>query len=138
MRCSAIALMAVLSVAAGTSGSELEGAWGLVRVEGDGQGSPAWPAYHKGSYFTCCEYEYITGPGGSNRPPFDLGTYRLDPDQDPKQVDLFAKHPHEGPGENIRRGVYELDGDTLRIALAEPGQPRPTNFSPGSAVEVWK
>ena len=33
MRCSAIALVAVLSVAAGASGSELEGSWDLVRVE---------------------------------------------------------------------------------------------------------
>ncbi len=138
MRCSAIALVAVLSVAAGASGSELEGSWDLVRVERDGQVTPAWQSYHKGIYFTCREYEYLAGPAVSNRAPFDLDTYRLDPDQDPKQVDLFAKHPHPGRGENIRRGIYELDGDTLRIALAEPGQPRPTNFSPESKVEVWK
>src|SRR4051812_6186279 len=108
MRCSVLALVAVLSVVAGASGSEIEGRWDLVRVEHDGQVSPAWKFFYKHILFRCSEYEYVPDEGVSNRGPFDLGTYKLDPDQDPKELDFFARNP--GRGENLRKGIYELDG----------------------------
>src|SRR4051794_34372332 len=109
MRCSVMALLAVLSFAAGASGGELEGRWDLVRVEND-EVSPTWIAYHKFIYFTCDHYDYIPEMGAvSQRWPFDVGTYKLDPDQDPKELDFIARTPVRG--ESIRKGIYELDGD---------------------------
>jgi uncharacterized protein (TIGR03067 family) len=132
-----MALVAVLSVASNASGSELEGRWDLVQVEHDGQVTPGWKSFYQHIYFDCHEYEYSSGgPGGSNRGPFDFGTYRLDPDQDPKELDLIGTKAVRG--ENIRKGIYELDGDTLRFASAEPGQPRPAKFSPELRIEVWR
>ena len=59
------------------------------------------------------------------------GTYRLDPTAKPKTIDLV-----EGNGQTAL-GIYELDGDTFKICLAE-GQnaARPTEFKPAGARVV--
>ena len=38
------------------------------------------------------------------------------------------------------QGIYEFDGNTLRIANALPGKPRPTTFKPkvGTTVIEWQ
>ena len=46
-----------------------------------------------------------------------------------------------GPGEEvIVKGIYELNGETLKICFAAPGKPRPTDFTnkpkSGRIVEV--
>jgi uncharacterized protein (TIGR03067 family) len=106
-------------------------------VEQDGQVTPAWKFFYKHIVFDCKEYEYMPDAGVSNRGPFDLGTYKIVPDRNPKELDFIAsKIPV--PGEDTRKGIYELDGDTLRFALAKPGQPRPTKFGPELRIEVWK
>jgi uncharacterized protein (TIGR03067 family) len=137
MQYATMALVAMLLVTTDASSNELEGRWDLVHVEHDGQVTPAREFFYRGIFFDCRGYEYMPGGGGvSNRGRFDLGTYRFDPDQDPKELDFIARYP--GRGEDTRKGIYELDGDTLRFALAEPGQPRPTKFAPGLRLEVWK
>jgi uncharacterized protein (TIGR03067 family) len=52
----------------------------------------------------------------------------LDPTTTPKAIDIeVASGAHEGV---VYRGIYELDGDTLRICFALPDKPvRPTEFS---------
>jgi uncharacterized protein (TIGR03067 family) len=137
MKTLTMALPVLLSIVTAACGGELEGQWDLVQVEQDGQVTHAWKFFYRRIFFDCHEYEYLPGGGGfSNRGLSDLGRYRLDPDQDPKELDFIARNPVRG--ENIRKGIYELDGDTLRFALAEPGQPRPTKFTPGLRVEIWR
>jgi uncharacterized protein (TIGR03067 family) len=59
------------------------------------------------------------------------GTFKLDPTKNPKQIDLQMK------GGELNRGIYVLDGDTLKI-FAVPGPDRPSTFpkdsSPGLVV----
>jgi uncharacterized protein (TIGR03067 family) len=50
-----------------------------------------------------------------------LATYKLDPTSSPKSIDIIR----EG---NTEQGIYELQGDTLRLCLANDSQPRPTRF----------
>ena len=51
------------------------------------------------------------------------GEYKLDATAKPKAIDLTK------PGENDARGIYELDGDTLKICLVDDGKAvRPTEF----------
>ena len=53
-------------------------------------------------------------------------TIALDPSRDPKTIDVI---PDGGPNRGERvLGVYKLDGDTLTICMASPGQPRPKEF----------
>ena len=57
------------------------------------------------------------------KPKEQDATYKLDPDATPKAIDI-----DEGKG-RTSLGIYELDGDKLRICLAEGKTPvRPTEF----------
>jgi uncharacterized protein (TIGR03067 family) len=68
----------------------------------------------------------------SGMPRDKQGTYKLDPAAKPKTIDLIAGDERPAPG------IYELDGDTLKICLAEgPNAARPTEFKPdGKRVAV--
>jgi uncharacterized protein (TIGR03067 family) len=54
------------------------------------------------------------------------GTLKLDPTAKPKTIDAVAD---DGPtkGEAMP-GIYELEGDSMRVVFAQPGEPRPTEF----------
>jgi uncharacterized protein (TIGR03067 family) len=55
------------------------------------------------------------------------GTSEIDPTKTPKAVDLTVTE-----GENIGKkalGIYEFEGDTRKVCLAEPGKGRPAEFS---------
>jgi len=52
----------------------------------------------------------------------ETATFKLDPSQRPKAIDL-TKDP-KGP---TARGIYELDGDTLKLVWRREG-PRPTEI----------
>lgn len=55
----------------------------------------------------------------------DAGTFKLHPDKKPKQIDVTP----EG-GDKPGLGIYELDGNTLKVLLDEsPEQPRPEKFA---------
>ncbi len=56
------------------------------------------------------------------------GTFTIDPESSPKAIDLkIRKGMDEG---KTQPGVYLLDGDTLKIALAKPGaKDRPRAFA---------
>lgn len=55
------------------------------------------------------------------------GTYRLGGQGDERELDTM---PTNGPdrGKTIR-GIYQLEGDTLRMCLAPPGAPRPATLA---------
>jgi uncharacterized protein (TIGR03067 family) len=68
------------------------------------------------------------------------GSYRLDPTQAPKQIRLVVQHKR---GETATLGIYELTGDTLRIAFRSPGQDGkektpPPNFEPGPGLRMMR
>jgi uncharacterized protein (TIGR03067 family) len=66
------------------------------------------------------------------------GTQTVDPSKTPKTIDLvLAEGPEKG---KTVLGIYELKGDELKMALAEPGgKDRPKDFSgKGAALYVYK
>ena len=65
-------------------------------------------------------------------------TVVLDPAATPRAMDFAYKSgEHKG---KTSLGIYELNGSTLRICVAEPGDPRPTKFDGAGAytLEVFK
>jgi uncharacterized protein (TIGR03067 family) len=55
------------------------------------------------------------------------GKYEIDPTTSPKNMETVAS---TGPNKDKRLlGIYELDGDSLKICYAAPGKDRPTEFS---------
>jgi uncharacterized protein (TIGR03067 family) len=65
------------------------------------------------------------------KPPMDLPEqvfkYRVDPSKKPAAID-FAFDGAAPPNAGIGPAVYELDGDTLKLCLAPPDKPRPTEI----------
>jgi uncharacterized protein (TIGR03067 family) len=59
----------------------------------------------------------------------ELGTFTLEPAKKPKTIDMT---PGEGPNKGMaRHGIYELEGDILRVCYAAYGKARPTTFTSG-------
>ena len=57
---------------------------------------------------------------------FQVGTLKLDPSKSPKTVDVTMT---EGPDKGTTMlGIYEIDGDTLRVCFDPQGKKRPTEF----------
>jgi len=50
------------------------------------------------------------------------GTFKLDPSKKPKEIDLIDD-------KETVKGIYSLDGDTLKFCLAKGGNDRPTDFT---------
>src|SRR5262249_40196549 len=64
------------------------------------------------------------------------GRQRLDPSRSPKAIDVTVT---EGLNKGaVMLGIYEIDGDTLKVCFDEEGEKRPTEFksAPGSQTFV--
>jgi uncharacterized protein (TIGR03067 family) len=70
--------------------------------------------------------------------PVGKGTFKLDPAAMPKTIDSL---PAADPSKPIL-GIYEFDGETLKICNAPPGKPRPGDFEAkagsGHTVTEWQ
>jgi uncharacterized protein (TIGR03067 family) len=69
-----------------------------------------------------------------------VGTQKIDPSKSPKTIDVtMTEGPEKG---KVMLGIYEFDGDTMKVCFDPQGKKRPTEFKsePGSAnfVNVHK
>ncbi|HEV3262227.1 MAG TPA: TIGR03067 domain-containing protein [Gemmataceae bacterium] len=68
------------------------------------------------------------------------GTFKIDASKKPKTMDVVAA---DGPekGKTVP-GIYELDGDRLKVCFAPAGQKRPKDFTAkegsGHTLTVWE
>jgi uncharacterized protein (TIGR03067 family) len=63
------------------------------------------------------------------------GTFRIDPTAKPKQIDTT---PTTGDNKGkTALGIYEIDGDTLKICWAPAGKDRPTEFKSAEGSGVF-
>src|SRR6202008_2499266 len=57
---------------------------------------------------------------------FQVGTQKIDPSKSPKTIDVTMT---EGPSKGVvMLGIYEFDGDTLKVCFDPQGKKRPTEF----------
>jgi uncharacterized protein (TIGR03067 family) len=100
-------------------GERLVGVWNLtaastagLEVSGEKLGESKWA-------FTGRQYLAANSTGSV------VGTYTIDPTASPKRMDFVAA---AGPDKGkVQAMIYELDGDTLRIAYTAGGE-RPASF----------
>src|SRR5262245_18863881 len=117
-------LLLVMGVARAAE-SPLDGKWVLASLTRNGKADDAWKGAvreHAGDKYT------MSKEGGKSV----SGTMKVDNDK--KTIDMM---PNEGTykGKTLL-GVYELDGNTLKVSFAEPGKERPTNVSDGEGLTV--
>jgi uncharacterized protein (TIGR03067 family) len=65
--------------------------------------------------------------------------FTVDRSKAPKTIDCFHTH---GPSKGqLQYGVWELEGKTLKLCFASPGEERPADFTTepgdGNSVSVW-
>ena len=95
--------------------------WRFIDIEAEGEKVPA-KAFEKdtlvlkGNQFT----SYVAGR-------VVHGVFKINPLAKPKTIDIIFT---EGPGKgHSQKAIYELEGDTQKICIAMPDQPRPTEFA---------
>jgi uncharacterized protein (TIGR03067 family) len=113
----------------------LEGTWTMISLEVEGQ--KVSEDRVQGSELVIKDGKYIVTTRGKRHET----ALTLDPTQKPKHIDMvFADGENK---DKPHRGIYEIDGDTLRVCRSlDPEFSRPKEFatSPGTGLflVVWK
>jgi uncharacterized protein (TIGR03067 family) len=112
----------VIKVADKDHASGLLGTW--VVVSGEEDGKPSLQEKIKGSKMTV-DKKSIKLTDKDDKQLWILD-YKLDPSKRPAQIDMTVA---EGQGAGkTSEGIYELDGDTLKLCYSLPGGERPKEF----------
>lgn len=114
---------------------KMQGDWVVVSMEVDGMKIPDDDAQAlfrtvKGDQYTVSRYRRAAGKG----------TIKLDATRKPRAIDAL---PAKAAGKaRPVLGIYEFDGDKLKLCFASPGADRPTQFSAkegsGNTLTVWQ
>jgi uncharacterized protein (TIGR03067 family) len=101
---------------------KLQGYWDVIAMERDGARTPARDLKEFKFIFTGNKLTVSRG----NKQRYDA-TYKLDLTGTPKAIDItFLMGPDEG---KTFRGIYTLDGNTLKLCWSAGGQKRPTELT---------
>src|SRR5262249_31432880 len=113
----------------------MAGEWSLVSAERDGQAAPE--DFIKGIKRVVKGDDYTITKGDET---VGKGKFKLDASKKPRHIDF---KPSEGAaaGQTLE-GIYELDGDKLKVCYSQGGGKRPTEFvskeGSGLTLSIWK
>jgi uncharacterized protein (TIGR03067 family) len=122
--------------------AKIQGSWSIVAVEDSGVPTKA-PFLMTRQYLFDGRRAIVRGRGEVPLSGLEdwiqrnikSSSFQLNPNTSPKEFDLFL------PDRSTMRGIYDLDGDRLRICFSGPSgkaaMTRPTGFSvPGSGARM--
>ncbi len=110
---------------------KFQGVWTFESVEAGGKKQPADDL--KDMTLTFAGDKYTVKNGND---VIQVGTVKLNPSGSPRTMDVtIVDGLNKGA---VMLGIYEIDGDTLRVCFDEEGKKRPTEFksAPGSATFI--
>ena len=130
-----IAAAAPKDDATATDLKKMQGDWVVVSMVRDGMKIPDDDAQAlfrnvKGDQYTVMRYSKTAGKG----------TFKIDATKKPKTIDSTPA----GPPEKVKAvlGIYEFDGDKLKVCNALPGKDRPADFEAkedsGLTLIIWQ
>jgi uncharacterized protein (TIGR03067 family) len=136
LRCSLVfTASAVLDARAGDKGDvvkelkKVQGTWVFQSVEAAGKQEPA--GQFKGVTVTFAGDRYTVNKGDEM---IQACTMKLDPTKSPKTLDAtVAEGLNKGA---IILGIYEINGDTLKVCFDPEGKRRPTEFKTVSGSQT--
>jgi uncharacterized protein (TIGR03067 family) len=109
---------------------KFHGVWTFESAEAGGKKTPADEL--KGLTVTFAGDTYTVRKGDE---VIQAGTQKLDPSKSPKAIDVTVT---EGLNKGaVMLGIYEIDGDTLRVCFDEGGKKRPTEFKSAAGSETF-
>jgi uncharacterized protein (TIGR03067 family) len=109
--------------AAGKDLKRMEGTWAVVVHEADGKKTTEEENKKADIKLEVKDGKYAVYFGEKK---IATGTIKLDAGKKPRQIDAVAE---DGPLKGkAMPGIYELNGDTMRVCFAQPGGERPTEF----------
>jgi len=125
----AFAIVLVPSV--GDDRAALQGTWKVMESTSKGDKVPADEL--KDLYLIFKDNAINIREGGKTSENF---LFLIDPTKNPKEIDLILRvGPQKG---RVDRGIYQLDGDTLRICIqTNKDQARPREFASPIRSELW-
>jgi uncharacterized protein (TIGR03067 family) len=107
---------------AGTEQDRLVGNWTTVSGQEDGKALPAEKV--KGSRVVIAK-DHMTVHEENNQKR--VLTYKLNAGATPRQIDMTTTEGSDKGKTSL--GIYSLQGETLKICFAQPGQDRPKDFT---------
>jgi uncharacterized protein (TIGR03067 family) len=131
----AISVMALTGYAEEQKSGVLDGTW--VLVSGEVEGKALGEAEIEGGKLVI-KGEKWTLTMGDGEP--SSGTQKLDSAKKPKTIDVVATSGANKGDAYV--GIYDHTGDEFRVALAQPGKPRPESLTaktgPAQWLHLWK
>jgi len=101
---------------------KLKGTWQAVSLQYNGEEHPQQAAQFRYTFTD----KMISFALGQDAPK--SGPYQIDPTKTPKEIETLSAN---GADAKNALGIYELDGDTLKLCVADAGGVRPDKFADG-------
>ncbi len=109
---------------------KFHGVWTFESVEAGGREEPA--ADFKGMTVTFEGDKYTVKKGDE---VIQAGRQKLDPSKSPKAIEVTVTGGlNKGA---VMLGIYEIDGDTLKVCFDSEGKKRPTEFKSASGSQTF-
>jgi uncharacterized protein (TIGR03067 family) len=106
----------------------LQGKW--VAVSGHAR-KQAMPAEQLAMLSITFDGERVTLTQPGNPPQSNSGTFKINANSVPKQITFVAPDPKK----ETLPGIYEFDGEQLKLAFVDEDYSRPTNFDPDDRAD---
>src|SRR5262245_45313002 len=103
----------------------IQGTWSLVAMETNGEKAPEERIKKEASKLVISADKITVRRADRADKPLEFA-YKIDPTKKPKTMDvIFGDGPRKG---ETQHGIYELDGDTLKVCGSDRKDDRPAEF----------